>query len=70
MGSNIDDFQKEVNFNITSVLLVLREFVPLVRQSQDKKIVVITSGLGSIQNASHLPNLANGYSVSKAALNM
>jgi NAD(P)-dependent dehydrogenase (short-subunit alcohol dehydrogenase family) len=68
--SDIEDFNKEVNFNITSCLLVMREFVQLVGKSQAKKILVITSVLGSIQSASFMPNLANGYSVGKAALNM
>lgn len=67
---DLEDFTKEVNFNITAPLLLLREFVPLVRKSQAKKILVVTSALGSIERASALPNLVNAYSVAKAALNM
>ncbi|TVY55525.1 putative oxidoreductase [Lachnellula cervina] len=66
----IEDLQKEISFNTTSQLLLLRAFVPLVRKSQGKKILVITSGLGSTQNAPNTPNLANGYSVAKATLNI
>lgn len=69
-NSDIEDFKAEVNFNIITPLLLLREFVPLVRKSQSKKVLVITSTLGSLDYAQYVPNLANGYSVSKAALNM
>ncbi|KAG9233059.1 putative short-chain dehydrogenases/reductase [Amylocarpus encephaloides] len=66
----IEDFTNEVNFNITTPILLLKEFVPLVRKSEAKRILVITSVLGSIQLGASMPGLANGYSVGKAALNM
>ncbi len=55
---------------ISGTIVLLREFLPLVRKSEKKKILIVTSGLGSIQNAAFLPGLADGYSLSRAALNM
>ncbi|PSR74600.1 hypothetical protein BD289DRAFT_379877 [Coniella lustricola] len=66
IGETLD----EINFNIKAALLVLRAFVPLVRRSTAKKIFVMTSVLGSLAASSSMPNLANAYSVAKAALNM
>ncbi len=68
--SDIEEFQAEVNFNITAPLLLLREFVPLVSKSKAKKILVLTSILGSTEIGYRMPGLANAYSVAKAALNM
>lgn len=67
---NIERFTSELTFTVTAPLLLLREFLPLIRKSEAKRILVVTSGLGSTQNAFYLPNLANGYAVSRAALNM
>lgn len=60
----------ELDFTVTAPIQVIREFLPLIRKSEAKRILVVTSGLGSIQNAVFLPNLANGYSIARAALNM
>ena len=59
-----------MNFNLTAPLLLLREFTPLVSKSQAKKILILTSVLGSIEIGYGMPGLANAYSVAKAALNM
>lgn len=60
----------ELEFNLAAPIYLLREFLPLVRKSQAKKILVITSILASIELGGYMTGLANGYSVSKAALNM
>ncbi|KAK3323657.1 putative short-chain dehydrogenases/reductase [Cercophora scortea] len=63
-------FQDELNFNLISTIRLYRAFLPLIRKSTAKKIVQVTSVLGSIELAAGSPGLANGYSVAKAALNM
>ncbi len=68
--SDIAEFTAELDFTVTAPLVLVREFLPLVRKSEAKRVLVITSSLGSIENAAFLPNLANGYSVARAALNM
>jgi NAD(P)-dependent dehydrogenase (short-subunit alcohol dehydrogenase family) len=61
---------EEVHIMITSTILTLRSFLPLVRAGQEKKIVQISSELGSIEKAVHLPGLNDIYSVCRAAINM
>ena len=61
---------EDMDFTIKAPMLLVRAFLPLIRKSEVKRIIVITSGLGSVQNAAYTPNCANGYSVSRAALNM
>ncbi|KAH9913014.1 uncharacterized protein B0H18DRAFT_218413 [Fomitopsis serialis] len=48
----------------------MRSFLPLIREGTAKKIMLLSSGLGSLQNAPYLPGYCESYSVSKAALNM
>jgi short-subunit dehydrogenase involved in D-alanine esterification of teichoic acids len=67
---DVKDFTAELDFTVTAPLVLVREFLPLVRKSEKKRILVVSSGLGSIQHAAFMPNLANGYSVARAALNM
>ncbi|CAL1706577.1 unnamed protein product [Somion occarium] len=63
-------FEEELVFNTVPLIRILRAFKPLVVKSTEKKVLFITSSLGSIQDAAGRPNLANAYSISKAALNM
>jgi len=65
--SLVDD---ELHHMVTGTIGVLQAFLPLIRRGQDKKIVVISSGLGSIEKAVYLPGLNDIYSVTRAALNM
>ncbi|CAM1504990.1 Fc.00g106270.m01.CDS01 [Cosmosporella sp. VM-42] len=67
---DIQEFTDELNFTVTAPLLLVREFLPLIRKSELKRVLFITSTLGSIQLAAGLPNLANVYSIARAALNM
>lgn len=55
---------------VTGTLGVLQGFLPLIRQGRDKKILVVSSVLGSIDQSVNLPGLADSYSVVRAALNM
>ncbi|KAK0761329.1 hypothetical protein N5P37_006278 [Trichoderma harzianum] len=67
---DVNEFIDEVNFNLTATLLLLREFIPLVRKSVAKRVLVISSVLGSTELGASMPNLQNAYSTAKAALNM
>jgi len=50
--------------------LLLRGFLPLVKKSSAKKVMQLSSVLGSIEYAGSMPGLTPSYSVAKAALNM
>ncbi|KAL7904964.1 putative short-chain dehydrogenases/reductase [Trichoderma velutinum] len=67
---DIPNYKKEIEFNVVGTLQLLRGFLPLVQKSKVKKIMVLTSSLGSIDQAVTTPGLANAYSVAKAGLNM
>lgn len=67
---DIQEFTSEIVFTVTAPLNMLREFLPLVRKSETKRALFVTSILGSIEVAPNLPNLMNAYSVARAALNM
>lgn len=62
--------QDELRFNTEYPIVVTRSFLPLIRKGTAKKIVFMTSQLGSVDQAQSLPGLTNAYSISKAALNM
>jgi NAD(P)-dependent dehydrogenase (short-subunit alcohol dehydrogenase family) len=66
----VDEVLSEVNFTLTAPLLLVRGFLPLVCKSKEKKILIITSIVGSLTIAPALINLGNGYSIARAALNM
>lgn len=68
--SDLEEFENELHFNTIVPIQLLRAFLPSIKKSKQKKIAVITSLLGSIEVGAGLPNLANAYAVSKAALNM
>ncbi|KAK8006750.1 hypothetical protein PG991_013047 [Apiospora marii] len=48
---DMDDFKAEMEFNVTSPMYLFREFSPLVRKSSVKKIMVLSSALGSLSSA-------------------
>jgi NAD(P)-dependent dehydrogenase (short-subunit alcohol dehydrogenase family) len=55
---------------LVSTVMVLRAFLPLIRKGEQKKIMFITSSLGSIERGPGLRGVGNTYSVLKAGLNM
>ncbi|ODM17455.1 hypothetical protein SI65_07130 [Aspergillus cristatus] len=58
------------NVNITSVALLTTAFTPLLYKSPDPKVINISSGLGSIQNAPTKKKVrVPPYSTSKTAVN-
>jgi NAD(P)-dependent dehydrogenase (short-subunit alcohol dehydrogenase family) len=67
-----DDLEMVLNCNVIGVRNVTRALLPLLGQSKEKKVVNISSALGSISLTkvfSFSPSCA-AYKVSKAALNM
>lgn len=63
-------FEEEILFHTVSHLNVFRAFLPLLKNGANKKIMVMTSLVGSIETSAQIPNLANAYAVGKAATNM
>lgn len=63
-------YNEVFNVNVTSVALLTTAFTPLLHKSSDPKVINISSGLGSIQNAltkkmAHAPP----YGASKIGMN-
>ncbi|KAF5336366.1 hypothetical protein D9611_006572 [Ephemerocybe angulata] len=67
---DLEEFLEELKFNTVTPIEITRAFLPLIRKSEKKKILYITSILGSISVGGVWPVVANSYAVSKAALNM
>ncbi|KAH9944874.1 hypothetical protein B0H21DRAFT_744938 [Amylocystis lapponica] len=67
---NLKVFEEEFHLNVVGPILVVRTFLPLVRKGHAKKVVFVSSNLGSVERANYVQELANTYSVMKAALNM
>ena len=68
--SNLDEFADEITFSTVDPLRVSRAFLPLVKKSEIKKIIFISSVLASSQITFMMAGQFNAYSVAKAALNM
>ncbi|KAH9831448.1 uncharacterized protein C8Q71DRAFT_303999 [Rhodofomes roseus] len=69
---DLDQLEEELRINTIAPIHALRTFLPLIRKSkaQDRKIIFMSSGLASIENGFFWAGLSEGYSVSKAGLNM
>ncbi|KAH9204931.1 hypothetical protein DL95DRAFT_417848 [Leptodontidium sp. 2 PMI_412] len=63
-------FSSELEVEIVGNTRLIRAFLPLIQKGKGKKLIFVTSGLGSIELAASSPNLNATYSVSRAALNM
>jgi len=59
-----------MTFSTVAPLRVSRAFLPLVKKSEKKNIIFISSVLASSQVTYMMANQFNAYSVAKAALNM
>ena len=71
----IDDVRAMLEVNTLGPLRVTQAMLPLLRKSAAPRIVMMSSGLGSISDTADMASLiwnvgAAGYSASKAALNM
>lgn len=62
-------FEEVLRVNTYAPLAMARAFLPQILAGQEKKIVVITSGLSSLANTSRFGNLYF-YRISKAGVNM
>ncbi|KAF9479147.1 NAD(P)-binding protein [Pholiota conissans] len=67
---DLDLFAEEIAFNTTAPLRVSRAFLPLIKKSELKRIIFISSVLASSNITFMMANQFNAYSVAKAALNM
>lgn len=72
---SVDDIQAMFNTNVFGTIRATQAFLPLVRKSPAARVVMMSSGLGSITLTGDMkvPTwslAAMGYSASKAALNM
>ena len=71
----IDDVRAMFEVNTLGPLRVTQALLPLLRKSAAPRVVMMSSGLGSISDTADMASLiwnvdAAGYSASKAALNM
>ena len=64
--ADLDTVQEAMNTNLLGPWRMCKAFVPLLRRSQQGRIVNVSSGAGSIAS---MDNSTPAYSVSKAALN-
>ncbi|MBP0616091.1 SDR family oxidoreductase [Jiella mangrovi] len=72
---NIADMQAMFDVNTFGPVRVTQAFLPLLRQAQGARIVMLSSGLGSLADATDMAGLYwnvgfAGYCASKTALNM
>ncbi|KIM43817.1 hypothetical protein M413DRAFT_389065 [Hebeloma cylindrosporum] len=66
----LEAFAEEMTFSTVAPLRVSRAFLPLVKKSEKKNIIFISSVLASSHVTYMMVNQFNAYSVAKAALNM
>lgn len=71
-ADRMDDLETVLDSNVIGVRNITRALLPLLRISQEKKVVNISSALGSITltQAFSFSQSCAAYKVSKAALNM
>ena len=72
---SVDEIQDMFNTNVFGTIRATQAFLPLVRKAPAARIVMMSSGLGSITLTADMKSptwnlAAMGYSASKAALNM
>ncbi|PPQ95079.1 hypothetical protein CVT25_002602 [Psilocybe cyanescens] len=67
---DLDLFADEVTFNTVVPLRVSRAFLPLVKKSEAKKLIFVSSVLASSHITSLMVNQMNSYTIGKAGLNM
>ena len=65
---NLDDFSRTLDVNIIGPVRVMRALLPNLRKGTSKKVINVSSNLGSITN--NTGGRYYGYRESKAALNM
>ncbi|KAF9562040.1 NAD(P)-binding protein [Agrocybe pediades] len=68
--ADLDLFAEEMTLSTVAPLRVSRAFLPLIKQSQLKRIIFLSSVTASSQISYQMVGQYNTYSVAKAALNM
>lgn len=63
-------FAEELNLEIVNNTILIRAFLPLIRQGKPGKLIFMSSVIGSVELAATMPMLNDAYAVSRAALNM
>jgi len=63
-------FEEELRVNVIAPMIAVRAFNPLLNKGSAKKVLFMTSTLGSFSRAANIPGLGDTYSTTKAALNM
>jgi len=63
-------FEEELRVNTVAPIEVVRQFLPLVRKSATKKVVLVSTIVGSLELAPSLATLAITYGATKAGLNI
>ncbi|QDS76880.1 hypothetical protein FKW77_003716 [Venturia effusa] len=67
----LEDFNKSIQINLVGIFNTVTAFLPLLRKSQVKKVISITTGMADLDfTLSYSIPTAAPYSISKAALNM
>lgn len=67
-AATLDELNRILAINVSAPAALTRALLPNLRAGTRKQIVMISSQLGSITNATH--GFSYGYCISKAALNM
>lgn len=76
LGGNVllyrdpDVLEEELRVNTVAPLYLLQRLLPLIRKGAAKKILLLSSCMGSVQNAPFFVGCTESYSVTKAGLNM
>ncbi|HRJ73921.1 MAG TPA: SDR family NAD(P)-dependent oxidoreductase [Terrimicrobiaceae bacterium] len=68
MEAGPDMLRETLDTNVTGTFRVARAFVPLLRKSDDPRIVIVSSGAGQLNGGPRV--WAPCYSISKTAVNM
>jgi len=67
----LDQLTQILNVNVVGVQRVTAAFFPLLEQGSQKKIINVSSALGSFAYAPHVASMpSDAYNISKTALNM
>ncbi|KAH9839384.1 uncharacterized protein C8Q71DRAFT_509623 [Rhodofomes roseus] len=67
---DMDVLVEELHVNTAAPLYLLQKFLPLIRKGSEKKVMLISSCLGSLEAAPMFLGCSDSYSLTKAGLNM
>ncbi|KAH9935618.1 putative short-chain dehydrogenases/reductase [Fomitopsis serialis] len=67
---DVNVLEEELCVNAAAPLYLLQKFLPLIRRGAEKKVMLVSSCLGSLEIAPMFVGCSDSYSLTKAALNM